>query len=432
MRWVRSGTAGFREALSRASLRGATEGAKVSAVVSEVISCIRQEGDSALAAYTRKFDRFDPSRKGFAVPQKEIDAAWKRVSPALKRSLSLAAERIEDFHLRQVEKGFGISLPGATIGQRVHPVARAGVYVPGGKAAYPSTLLMNAIPARVAGVPEVVAVCAAPGGKVPDIVLAAARIAGVFAVYRIGGAQAIAALAYGTESVPAVDVIAGPGNAYVTEAKRQVFGIVGIDMLAGPSELAVLADGTADASYVAADLLSQAEHDEDAYVALVTNSGSLPRKVEREISRQARLLARKEILAVSLPRGDGFLVRTLREGIDVVNRLAPEHLIVATKDPWKAFEGIRNAGTAFLGPYSPVAVGDYIAGINHTLPTGGAARFSSPLGVTDFLKKTNVVSYDASALRSDAPHVVRLAREEGLDAHAEAVLLRTRGRRKRS
>jgi histidinol dehydrogenase len=432
MRWVRSGTAGFREALTRASFRGAAEGAKVSAVVSEIIARVREEGDAALADYTRRFDRFDPAGKGFAVPRKEIDAAWGRVSPALKSSLSLAAERIEDFHRHQADAGFGISFPGATLGQRVRPVARAGVYVPGGKAAYPSTLLMNAIPARVAGVPEVVAACAAPGGKVPDIVLAAARIAGVSAVYRIGGAQAIAALAYGTGSVPAVDVIAGPGNAYVTEAKRQVFGIVGIDMLAGPSELVVLADGAANAAYVAADLLSQAEHDEDAYVALVTDSESLPRKVEREISRQARLLSRKKILAASLPRGDGFLVRTLREGIDVVNRLAPEHLVVVTKDPWKAFEGIRNAGTAFLGPYSPVAVGDYIAGINHTLPTGGAARFSSPLGVADFLKKTNVVSYEASALRSDAPHVVRLARKEGLGAHAEAVLLRTRGRGKRS
>jgi len=431
MRWARSGTAAFREALSRASLRGATEGAKVSPVVSEIIARIREEGDAALAGYTRKFDRFDPTRKGFAVSRKEIDAAWRRVSPALKKSLELAAERIADFHRQQVEKGYGISLPGATIGQRVLPVARAGVYVPGGKAAYPSTLLMNAIPARVAGVPEVVAACAAPGGKVPDIVLAAARITGVSAVYRIGGAQAIAALAYGTRSIPAVDVIAGPGNAYVTEAKRQVFGIVGIDMLAGPSELVVLADGDANASYAAADLLSQAEHDEDAYVALVTDSESLPRKVEREISRQARLLPRSGILAASLPRGDGFIVRTLREGIDVVNRLAPEHLVVSTRDPWKVFEGIRNAGTAFLGPCSPVAVGDYIAGINHTLPTGGAARFASPLGVADFIKKTNVVSYEISALRSDGPHVVRLARKEGLDAHAEAVLIRTRGRGKR-
>jgi len=404
---------------------------EVSAVVSEILARIREEGDSALAGYTRRFDGFDPSRKGFAVPRREIDAAWKRVSPALKRSLSLAAERIGDFHRRQVDRGFGISLPGATLGQRVHPVARAGIYVPGGKAAYPSTLLMNAIPARVAGVPEVVAACSAPGGRVPDIVLAAARMAGVSEVYRIGGAQAIAALAYGTASIPAVDVIAGPGNAYVTEAKRRVFGIVGIDMLAGPSELVVLADGTANPSYVAADLLSQAEHDEDAYVALVTDAEPLPRKVERELSRRAGRLPRKGILAASLSRGDGFLVRNLAEGVEVVNRLAPEHLVVATKDPWKAFDGIRNAGTAFLGPYSPVAVGDYIAGINHTLPTGGAARFSSPLGVADFLKKTNVVSYEISALRSDAPHVVRLARKEGLDAHAEAVRLRIQGKRKR-
>jgi len=425
MKWVRSGTTAFREALSKASKRGAAEGAKVSAVVTEIIGRVRNEGDAALAEYTSKFDKFDPGRKGFAVTAKEIDAAWARVSPALKKSLELAAERIADFHKRQLDSGYGISLPGATLGQRVFPVARAGVYVPGGKAAYPSTLLMNAIPARTAGVAEILAACASPGGEVPDIVLAAARIAGVTAVYRIGGAQAIAAFAYGTRSIPAVDVIVGPGNAYVTEAKRQVFGIVGIDMLAGPSELVVLADETAKPAYVAADLLSQAEHDEDAYVALVTNSSSLPGKVEKEFSRQIKALSRKKILATSLSRAEGYLVRTSREATDVVNRLAPEHLAVMTKDPWKSFEGIRNAGTAFLGSYSPVAVGDYVAGINHTLPTGGAARFSSPLGVSDFLKKTNVVSYEVSALESDAPHVIRLARTEGLDAHAEAVRLRT-------
>ncbi|MCL1925892.1 MAG: histidinol dehydrogenase [Syntrophorhabdaceae bacterium] len=424
MKWVRSGTAVFREALSRASMRGAAEGAKVSATVSEILGRVREEGDAALAEYTRRFDRFDPARKGFKVTAKEIDAAWTRVSPALKKSLELAAGRITDFHKCQLDRGYGISMPGITLGQRVHPVARAGIYVPGGKAAYPSTLLMNAIPAKVAGVAEVVAACASPGGEVPDIVLAAARIAGVSSICRIGGAQAIAALAYGTRSIPAVDVIVGPGNAYVTEAKRQVFGIVGIDMLAGPSELVVLADDAANPAYVAADLLSQAEHDEDAYVALVTDSTLFSRKVERELSRQAKALPRKDILAASLSRSDGFLVRNSKEGVDVVNRLAPEHLSVMTKDPWKTFEGIRNAGTAFLGPYSPVAVGDYVAGINHTLPTGGAARFSSPLGVADFLKKTNVVSYEVLALESDGPHVVRLAQKEGLHAHAQAVRLR--------
>ncbi|HAM32100.1 MAG TPA: histidinol dehydrogenase [Deltaproteobacteria bacterium] len=431
MRWHRSGTAGFREALARAEARGAAGAEKVSPVVEEILRRVREEGDAALAEYTRRFDRFDPEKKGFAVPRREIDAAWRRVPAALKRSLELAAERIEVFHRRQVEGGFGISLPGATIGQRVLPVARAGVYVPGGKAAYPSTLLMNALPARVAGVPEVIAACSAPGGMVPDIVLAAARIAGLSAVYRIGGAQAIAALAYGTESVPRVDMIAGPGNAYVTEAKRRVFGSVGIDMLAGPSELVVLADRTANPAYVAADLLSQAEHDEDAFVALVTDSRELPPAVERDLARQVRVLPRRGILRESLSRAEGFLTRSLREAVEVVNRLAPEHLSIATRDPWRDLSGIRNAGTAFLGAYSPVAVGDYIAGINHTLPTGGAARFSSPLGVADFFKKINVVSYEFSALRSDAPHVVRLARKEGLVAHAQAVLLRTRGKGKR-
>ena len=428
MRWYRSGTAGFRDALARAENRGVADSAKVAGVVAEVIARVREEGDAAVAEYTRRFDRFDPGKKGFAVPPKEIDAAWRRAPAALRASLAKAAERIESFHRNQLDDGFTASLPGAALAQRVLPVSRAGVYVPGGKAAYPSTLLMNALPARVAGVPEVVAACSAPGGRVPDVVLAAARIAGVSAVYRVGGAQAIAALAFGTRSIPRVEVIAGPGNAYVTEAKRQVFGAVGIDMLAGPSELVVLADRSAVPAYVAADLLSQAEHDEDAYVALVTDSEAMSRGVERELARQARLLPRKGILAASLSRADGFLVRSRKEGIAAVNRLAPEHLSIATADPWGALERIRNAGTAFLGRYSPVAVGDYLAGINHTLPTGGAARFSSPLGVADFLKKTNVVSYEFSALRSDAPHVVRLARKEGLVAHAEAVLQRTRGK----
>jgi histidinol dehydrogenase len=427
VRWVKYGTAAFRKALDEVRTRGRTESAKVSAVVAEVLSRVRTGGDAALAEYTRRFDGFDPGRKGFAVSRGEIDAAWKRVPKALKDSLSLAASRIEAFHRYQVEEGYSAEIPGALMGQRVIPVSRAGIYVPGGKAAYPSTLLMNAVPARVAGVRDVVAACSAPGGKVPDIVLAAARIAGVARVFRIGGAQAVGAMAFGTESVPQVDVIAGPGNAYVTEAKRQVYGVVGIDMLAGPSELAVLADDSARPSYVAADLLSQAEHDEDAFVALVTDSPYLSREVEAEILRQVKKLPRREILSVSLARGRGFLVRDVKEGIEVVNAIAPEHLSIMVENPWDALEGIRNAGTAFLGPHSPVAVGDYIAGINHTLPTGGAARFSSPLGVANFLKKMNVVSYQIRALSSDAPHVVRLAGKEGLVAHAQAVLKRIKG-----
>ncbi len=427
MLWVKSGTAAYRRALAAAEARGAAESEKVSAVVSGVIERVRRDGDAALAEYCRRFDAFDPGRKGFAVPAREIEAAWRRTPARLRESLAFAAGRIEAFHAHQAETGFSAGTPGAVVGQRVLPVSRAGVYVPGGKAAYPSTLLMNAIPARVAGVREVVAACAAPGGALPDVVLAAARIAGVAAVYRIGGAQAIAALAFGTASVPRVDVIAGPGNAYVTEAKRQVFGRVGIDMLAGPSELVVLADGTADPAYVAADLLSQAEHDEDAFVAVVTDSAPLSRRVSAELVRQAKTLPRKAILAGSLARAVGFLAKTLDEGIDLVNRIAPEHLGIVVENPWGALERVRNAGTAFLGPYSPVAVGDYVAGINHTLPTGGAARFSSPLGVATFLKRTNVVSYQFRALSADAAHVARLAEREGLVAHARAVRKRTEG-----
>ncbi len=427
MIWVKSGTVGYARALAAAEGRGASESEKVSALVAGVIDRVRREGDSALADYTRRFDGFDPGKKGFAVPAREIEAAFRRIPGRLRESLSFAAARIEAFHVHQSETGFSAGMPGAVVGQRVRPVARAGVYVPGGKAAYPSTLLMNAIPARVAGVREVIAACAAPGGVVPDVVLAAARIAGVSALFRIGGAQAIAALAFGTASVPKVDVIAGPGNAFVTEAKRQVFGRVGIDMLAGPSELVVLADGTAKPAFVAADLLSQAEHDEDAFVALVTDSASLSRKAAAELARQAKTLPRKGILAGSLARAAGFLVKDLDEGIEVVNRIAPEHLGIMVENPWGVLERIRNAGTAFLGPYSPVAVGDYVAGINHTLPTGGAARFSSPLGVATFLKRTNVVSYEFRALSADAVHVTRLADKEGLVAHARAVRIRTGG-----
>ncbi len=428
MRWATSGTAAFRKALAQACGRGSEDAARVSAVVAEVIARVRAKGDAAVAEYTLRFDGFDPRKKGFAVSRREIEAAWKRVPKALKGSLSLAAARIEAFHRPQAQSGYTAEIPGAVLGQRVAPVARAGAYVPGGKAAYPSTLLMNAVPAAVAGVGEVVAACAAPGGKVPDVVLAAARIAGVKTVYRIGGAQAIAAMAYGTESIPRVDVIAGPGNAYVTEAKRQVYGAVGIDMLAGPSELVVLADGSATAAYAAADLLSQAEHDEDAFVALVTDSARFAREVAAEIGRQAASLPRRKIVSSSLDRARGFLVRDLDAGIDAVNAIAPEHLSLMVKNPWEALEKVRNAGTVFLGPSSPVAVGDYIAGINHTLPTGGAARFSSPLGVAAYLKRTNVVSYQIRALASDAPHVVRLAETEGLTAHARAVLERTGGK----
>lgn len=425
MRWVKSGTAAFRKILAEGERRGDTESAKVHSVVAEVLARVREEGDDALVEFTRRFDRFDLRRRGAAVSPREIDAAWRRTPKAIRASLSLAASRIESFHRHQDESGFTTGMPGALTGQRVLPVVRAGVYVPGGKAAYPSTLLMNTVPARVAGVREVYAACAAPGGEVPDVVLAAARIAGIQGVFRIGGAQAIAAFAYGTGMVPRVDVIAGPGNAYVTEAKRQVYGRVGLDMLAGPSELVVMADDTAKARFVAADMLSQAEHDEDAFVALVTDSRRLAGKVDGELARQSAKLPRKKIVAASLSRASGFLVKGLDEGIDVVNRLAPEHLALMLEDPWGAFERIRNAGTVFVGDHSPVAVGDYLAGINHTLPTGGAARFSSPLGVATFLKRTNVVSYQLRALAGDAPHVVRLAEKEGLFAHAQAVRIRT-------
>lgn len=419
------GTKAFDAALSAAEARGGLDSARVGPVVADVIARVRAEGDAALFDFTRRFDRFDPSIDGIEVPASALEAAWRKIPASLRESLLLMAQRIEDFHHRQVDSGFVASgITGATIAQRALPVSRAGIYVPGGKAAYPSTLLMNAIPASVAGVDEIVAACAAPGGVVPAVVLAAAHLCGVSRVFRIGGAQAIAAMAYGTESVPRVDVIAGPGNSYVTEAKRRVYGTVGIDMLAGPSELVVLADDTADAACVAADLLSQAEHSDDSFVALVTTEARFVASVSKEVAAQSKALSRKAILEGVVAKAPAFVVRSLERGTEVVDRLAPEHLSLMTADPWDALSRIRNAGTAFLGRFSPVAVGDYIAGINHTLPTGGAARFSSPLGVYTFMKLTNVVSYGVSALSGDAPHVVRLAKAEGLTAHAAAVIVR--------
>ena len=348
--------------------------------MAEVLARVREEGDDALAEFTRRFDRFDLRRRGVAVSRREIDAAWKRTPKAIRASLALAASRIEAFHRHQAESGFTAKIPGAILGQRVLAVARAGVYVPGGKAAYPSTLLMNTIPAKVAGVKEVYAACSAPGGTSGRGPGGRDESRGSRGSSASAARQAIAAFAYGTRSIPRVDVIAGPGNAYVTEAKRQVYGLVGLDMLAGPSELVVLADESARARFVAADLLSQAEHDEDAFVALVTDSARLAAKVTAELAKQGKKLPRQGILAGSLSRAAGFLVRGIDEGIEVVNRLAPEHLSLMLDEPWAALERIRNAGTAYVGHDSPVAMGDYLAGVNHTLPTGGAARLRLPPG----------------------------------------------------
>lgn len=419
------GTPGFRRALAGCAGRDARVSDSVKRAVSEIIDRVRVEGDAALFDFTRRFDGYDPRETGIEVGREEMERAWSRVPAKIRKSLSKMAERIGRFHEPQVDRGYTVyNDAGAQISIRSVPVERAGVYIPGGKASYPSTAMMNAIPARIAGVREIFAAASSPGGRVLDEVLAACYLAGVDRLFKIGGAQAVAALALGTRLVPKVDVIAGPGNVYVTEAKKQLYGTVGLDMLAGPSELVVLADESANPEYVAYDIISQAEHGEDSFVALVTHAKDVAGEVMKLVDEISRKEMRAKVLSVSLIDGPVFLTKNVRKSLQIVNRLAPEHLSVQVDDPGSVIDGLRSAGTVFVGPYSPVAVGDYIAGINHTLPTGGSARFFSPLGVYHFMKKVNVVSYDRSSLKKDLSDIVLLSRREGLFAHGNAAAAR--------
>jgi histidinol dehydrogenase len=426
------GTVKFDRALSGSVARDEDISGSVKNTVAEIIERVRSEGDAALIDLTRRFDGFDPGKKGLKVERDEMGGAWKRVTAKVRKSLEKMAGRIRDFHEPQVDRGYTLfNEAGGQISLLSIPVQRAGIYVPGGKAAYPSTVMMAAIPAKIAGVPEVFAAVPSPGGILQDEVLAACYLSGVERVFRIGGAQAVAAFALGTRLVPKVDVIAGPGNAYVTEAKKQLYGTVGLDMLAGPSELVVLADAKANPEYVAYDLISQAEHGEDTFVALVTDSRSGAGDIMRSVDRLSQRERRSRILSESLIDAPVFLTRNMQAAVRVVNNIAPEHLSVQVENPGSIIHELRNAGTIFVGPYSPVAVGDYIAGINHTLPTGGSARFSSPLGVYNFMKKLNVVSYDPVSLKKDLADIVALARREGLNAHGNAAAARYEKGRKR-
>lgn len=395
--------------------------------VKDIIEGVRAEGDAAVRRYTEQFDRTKVDQ--FLLSEEEIAAAYNQVEPEFVTAIREAAVNIRAFHEKQKrESWMDLKQDGTMLGQVIRPLRRVGLYVPGGKAAYPSSVLMNAIPAQVAGVPEIAMVTppatAGVEGVNPYILVAAAE-AGVKEIYRVGGAQAVAALAYGTEQIPAVDKIVGPGNIYVALAKRYVFGVVDIDSIAGPSEIIVLADETADAGYVAADLLSQAEHDEMASAVLVTPSESLAQAVQQELERQVALLPRRAIAEQSLSDyGAILLVDSLEAGVDVVNRMAPEHLEVMVQDPFRYLGMIENAGAIFLGPYSSESVGDYFAGPNHVLPTNGTARFSSALSVDDFIKKSSVIYYSKQALLRDAGQIAALARFEGLDAHARAVEIR--------
>lgn len=397
----------------------------VSGIVADIIKDVRENGDASLFKYTEKFD--GAFLEKLEVSKEEFEEALALTEPEFLRILEKAAGNIRRFHEQQKRSSYLLTNDdGALIGQRVIPIAKAGLYVPGGTAAYPSTVLMDSIPAKIAGCGEIVMVTPPQkNGKIAPAILAAAHIAGVDRVFKIGGAQAIAALAYGTESVPKVDKIVGPGNAFVAEAKKQVFGTVSIDMIAGPSEILVVADGTADASHVAADLLSQAEHDKLASAVLVTDSMALAKQVQSEIEKQITALERSEIASVSIENNGKIIVAdTLKTAIEIANELAPEHLELCVDDPFNYLESVKNAGSIFMGKYCPEAVGDYYAGPNHTLPTGGTARFASPLSVDDFVKKSQFIYYTEETFAGVAKDVDFFARKEGLTAHGKSATVR--------
>ncbi len=402
-----------------------TSATGVEDIVSGIIKDVKENGDAALYKYCEKFDKVTLS--SLEVIPDEIQEALSLVEPEFLEILKEAAANITEYHKNQVRDGFEIKkADGIILGQKVIPVRRAGLYVPGGTAAYPSTVLMDSIPAKIAGVKELcITTPPAKDGKVNPVILAAASIAGVDRIFKVGGAQAIAALAYGTESIPKVDKIVGPGNAFVAEAKRQVYGLVSIDMIAGPSEILVIADGTCNPEFVAADLLSQAEHDKLASAVLVTDSLELANKVRDELERQVALLPREEIARTSIDNnGKIIIVESIEQAIEISNEIAPEHLEVCVDEPFKYLDLIENAGSIFLGKMCPEALGDYFSGTNHTLPTSGTAKFSSPLSVDDFVKKSAYSYYTPEALSKVADKVAFFAEKEGLSAHARSATVR--------
>jgi histidinol dehydrogenase len=421
----------FERRLAFLESRGERIAGDVEPRVRAILAAVRRRGDAAVLTYTQRFDGVRLTPRTLEVPAGAMIAAEAALPRDVLRALRLAARRITAFHRRQRQHSWSYrDASGALLGQQVRALDRVGVYIPGGTAAYPSSVLMNVIPAKVAGVSEVIGVTPAGADGVPPAVLAAARIAGIDRLFRIGGAQAIAALAYGTRRVPRVDKICGPGNVWVATAKRLVFGVVDIDMIAGPSEVLIVADAVATPAFVAADLLSQAEHDPLAAAILVTPSAALVERVERELATQLAALPRRAIATRALRRhGTAFVTSSLAEAVALANRLAPEHLELAIRDPARWVKAVRHAGAIFLGEHAPEPLGDYIAGPNHVLPTGGSARFSSPLGVYDFVKRSSVIGASPRTLRKLGPAVVRLAALEGLDAHARAVAVRL-GRRR--
>lgn len=394
---------------------------EIEKTVSEIIQNVAQNGDQAVRDYERKFDSVNLA--DFSIPAFQLDQALDSIDEDLRAALELAKQNITSFHKQEIENSFvDVSTPGIMRGEKITPLASVGLYVPGGTAAYPSTILMCGIPAKLAGVKRIVMVTPPQPAGINPAVLAAAKLAGVDEVYQVGGAQAIAALAYGTETIPAVDKIMGPGNIFVATAKKQVFGKVAIDMVAGPSEIGILADESANAKEIAADLLSQAEHDKRARAMLITNSKSLAEAVSKEIERQLSTLPRQEIARTSVEdRGFIAVMENTAEMFELMNDVAPEHLEVQLENPTQYLGLIKNAGSVFLGRYASEPLGDYVAGPNHVLPTGGTARFASPLGVYDFVKRTQFIQFDRQNLKADLKAITKLARTEGLEAHARAI-----------
>ncbi len=426
MQVVRVGTPEYETAIAKLAGRGDAEDMGVERVVRDILADVRRDGDAAVAAYTEQFDRVTVDADTMAFGPDEYAAAYNKADAKVVDALKYSADRIRAFHERQVRTGYRYdSEDGVSLGQIIRPLAAVGVYVPGGKAAYPSTVLMNTIPAKVAGVERVVMVTPTPGGEVNPYILVAADIAGVDVAFRIGGAQAVGALAFGTDTVPRVDTIVGPGNIYVATAKKQVFGHCNIDMIAGPSEILVVADDSANPDFVAADLLSQAEHDELASAILVTPSTALADDVAACVEKQLVTLARTDIARKSIDTfGFAIITADLDEAAQVANRVAPEHLELALADPEALLPKIHNAGAVFMGHYTPEAIGDYVAGPDHVLPTGGTARFSSPLNVDDFIKKMSVLSYSRKAFERVSDTCITLSDTEGLFAHSRSVKLR--------
>ena len=422
--WNNLNTVEKQQALTRPAISASNE---IKSAVKNIVKFVQQDGDKALFEYTKKFDKFDVNADNILVTEEEVKEAYTKVDPELIEVIKKSAERIRAFHEKQkMNSWLEPSKNGEMLGQLIRPLARVGVYVPGGKAAYPSSVLMNIIPANVAGVEEIIMTTPSSAeGKINPTTIVAADIAGVHKIYKAGGAQAVAALAFGTESIPKVDKIVGPGNIFVALAKKTVYGHVSIDSVAGPSEILVLADETANPRYVAADLLSQAEHDELASAILVTTSRELAEQVSKEVDTFVASLSRKEIISKSLENYGYLLIAdNMDEAIDVVNEIASEHLEIITKNPFDTMTRVKNAGAMFLGEYSSEPLGDYFAGPNHVLPTNGTAKFFSPLSVDDFIKKSSVISYSREALEEAHEDIIKFAKAEHLTAHANSIAVR--------